>query len=353
MKTDKFLSIFLQESKMFNESEIQFLLETAKTESIREIVLTVLNSVKEKVEALDTTPIDKSRGDIKRLREIEALQNALIQLETIIERSSVEVSPELYKYLKEIMKSVMYLNQYNKQFREAYKDNKTLMILKYQSLIMSIFSATSYLISVMIDFSAGDIEIKDSPKYEQIAPITTLIRFNHDVEHGEFRNTIKQVTLMREHFVEVEVDDDVLLEANDIMSIVIDGIQGLVGNNKKLIDFAYKAAGIVTLLLSLREIFYTYYRAKTKLKDILGNVELFAGASNRGVGTLAKLNTFAQKFVVDAEESSKLARREIESENRNISKEIRNIPQRALQNVEPKEVSDNTTNGNDGFDLGF
>ena len=244
----------------------------------------------------------------------------------------------------------MYLNQYSMQFKEAYRDNKTLLVLKYQSLVMSIFSATSYLISVMIDFSAGDIELKKNPRYEEIAPIRTLKEFNRSVERGEFRSTIKQVTTMREHFNEVELDDDVLLEASDILSVVITGIQGLVGNNRKLIDFAYKAAGIVTLLMSLREIFYMYYRSKTKLKDVLDTVDTFANASSSGMGALAKLNKFAGKFIVDAEESSKLAQRDIESENRTIAKEIKSIPARALQDEEPSQPS---VASDDGFDLGF
>jgi hypothetical protein len=347
--TDKLLYNFLQESEIFSEHEIQTLLETAKTESIKEIVVSVLNAVKEKIENMDTTPIDRSRGDIKRLRELGSLQDAVTQLETLMERSSDIVTPELRSFLKEIVKSIMYLNQYSIQFKDAYRDNKTLLVLKYQSLVMSIFSATSYLISVMIDFSAGDIELKKNPKYEEIAPIRTLKDFNRSVEHGEFRSTIKQVTNMREHFNEVELDNDVLLEANDILNVVIDGIQGLVGNNRKLIDFAYKAAGVITLLMSLREIFYMYYRSKTKLKDVLGTVETFANANMAGVSALSKLNKFSQKFIIDAEESSKLAQRDIEGENRDIAKEIKKIPSRSLKD----EPADNDSPTSNDFDLGF
>jgi hypothetical protein len=347
--TDKLLYNFLQESEIFSEHEIRTLLETAKTESIKEIVVSVLNAVKEKIENMDTTPIDRSRGDIKRLRELGSLQDAVTQLETLMERSSDIVTPELRSFLKEIVKSIMYLNQYSIQFKDAYRDNKTLLVLKYQSLVMSIFSATSYLISVMIDFSAGDIELKKNPKYEEIAPIRTLKDFNRSVEHGEFRSTIKQVTNMREHFNEVELDNDVLLEANDILNVVIDGIQGLVGNNRKLIDFAYKAAGVITLLMSLREIFYMYYRSKTKLKDVLGTIETFANANMAGVSALSKLNKFSQKFIIDAEESSKLAQRDIEGENRDIAKEIKKIPSRSLKD----EPADNDSPTSNDFDLGF
>jgi hypothetical protein len=348
MNTDKLLYEFLNESELFTEGEIRALLETARTESIKEIVLTVLNAVKEKVESMDTTPIDRSRGDIKRLRELGSLQDAVTQLEVMIERSSEIVDADLQRYLKELIKSIMYLNQYSIQFKDAYRDSKTLLILKYQSLVMSIFSATSYLISVMIDFSAGDMELRKNPKYEEIAPITTLIDFNKSVERGEFRSNIKMVATMREYFNEIEVAEETLLEAGDILSVVISGIQGLIGNNRQLIDFAYKAAGIVTLLMSLREIFYMFYRSKTKLKEVLSTVETFADASSTGMGALAKLNKFSQRFIIDAEESTKVARREIESENKDISREIKMIPQKILQDT----PSLNKSSDND-FDLGF
>jgi len=347
MNTDKLLKEFLVESELLNEHEINIILETAKTESVKEIVETVLKAVKEKVEKFDTTPIDRSRGDIKRLREISSLQDAVTQLEVLIERSAKAVTPELQRYLKETIKSIMYLNQYSAQFKDAYRGNKTLLILKYQSLVMSVFSSVSYLISVLVDFSAGDMEIVPNPKYEEIAPITTLIKFNRSVEKGEFRTTIKNVSTMREHYVEFTPDDDVILEANDILSTIITGIQGLIGNNKQFIDFAYKATGIVTLLMSLRETFYMFYRAKTQLKDVLGTVETFASASASGAGSLAKLNKFANHYIIDAEESTKLARRDIESENKMIAHEIKTIPTKSLQDEE------SSSDGDTEFDLDF
>jgi len=347
MNTDRLLEAFLIESDVLTEHEVQFLLETAKTESVKEIVVTVLKAIKEKVEKMDTTPIDRSRGDIKRLRELGSLQEAVTQLEVMIERSAEAVTPELQIYLKQTVKSIMYLNQYSAQFKDAYRGNKTLLILKYQSLVMSIFSSVSYLISVLVDFSAGDMEIVPHPKYQEIAPITTLMEFNRSVEKGEFRNTIKNVTAIREHYVEVEVDDNIILEAGDILSVVIKGIQDMTGNNKKFIDLAYKATGIVTLVLSFREIFYMFYRARTQLKDVLGTVETFANASMGGASSLATLNKFASKFVIDAEESTKIARRDIESENKMITHEIKTIPKKALQDEESSEVI------NGDFDLDF
>ena len=338
MKANEFLREYLVGSDFFTPEEFASLSESTQTQSIKEVAITILNAVKDKVESFDTTPIDRSRGDIKQLREINALQQAITQLETMIERSQEMVSPELQRYLKETVKTILYLNQYSLQFKEAYRDRKTLLILKYQSMIMSVFSSVSYLISVMIDFSSGDLQLKAKPEFEEIAPLRTIMEFNRMVEKGDFRLVLKNVTAMREYFVELDLDKMALLESTEIIGAVIDGLKGIIGNGDKFVEFLYKAAGVITLVFSLREIFYTMFRARTKFQDIVGSVEGFANAPTAGAGLLAKLNNFAGRFVVDAQESSKLARREIEAEDRGIMTDIRMIPKRSLQS-EPSQSS--------------
>ena len=221
MKANEFLKEYLVGSDFFTPEEFASLSESTQTQSIKEVAITILNAVKDKVESFDTTPIDRSRGDIKQLREINALQQAITQLETMIERSQEMVSPELQRYLKETVKTILYLNQYSLQFKEAYRDRKTLLILKYQSMIMSVFSSVSYLISVMIDFSSGDLQLKAKPEFEEIAPLRTIMEFNRMVEKGDFRLVLKNVTAMREYFVELDLDKMALLESTEIISALI------------------------------------------------------------------------------------------------------------------------------------
>jgi len=347
MKANEFLKEFLVGSEFFTPEEFSNLTESTQTESIKEIIMTVLTAVKEKVESFDTTPIDRSRGDIKQMKELVPLQQAITQLETMIERSEEVVSPELQRYLKEIIKSILYLNQYSSQFKEAYRDRKTLLVLKYQSMIMSIFSSVSYLVSVMIDFSAGDMQLRSRPEYEEIAPLKSVIEFNKMVERGDFRIALKDITAMREYFVELDLNKMALLESSEIINAVIEGIKGIIGNSDKFVEFLYKATGVITLVFSLREILYTMFRARTKFQEIVGNVEGFANAPTAGAGLLTRLNNFANRFVVDAEESTRIARREIESEDRGLATDIRMIPRRALQ-AQPSSQPVNNP-----FDLNF
>jgi hypothetical protein len=346
-RASEFLYNYLIENEIVLESEFQILKENTKSETLKEIITTILDTVKEKVETVDTSPADTSRGDVKQLKELDALQSAITRLENLIDRSRERVTPELQSYLKEIIKSIMYLNQYSAQFKEAYKDRKILLILKYQSLILSVFSSVSYLISVMIDFSSGELELVPQPKYEEIAPIRTLIEFNKTVENGTFKTMLKDVTVMREHFPEVPEKYQGILESADILNLVMDGLQSISSNinTKQLIDFLYKAAGIVALIMSLREAFYMFFRTRSKVSDVVSVINSFANTESMGAGTVAKMNTFTDKYQVDAEESTKLAKRDIESENRELSGLVRQLNQG--KNDQPEEKSGET------FDLGF
>ena len=59
-----------------------------------------------------------------------------------------------------VIKAILY-NQYSGVFKEAYRNKKkTVMILKYQSLILSVISSVSYLISANCWFKADNLQLK-------------------------------------------------------------------------------------------------------------------------------------------------------------------------------------------------
>jgi hypothetical protein len=352
-KSRDFMKYYLYESETFNEKELSSMPTDSLNDSIREISRLILGSVTEKMSKIDTSPIDKSKGDIKYLPDLESLQTAITQLEEMVERNEGGYDPKLIRYIKEIERALLNINKYSEEFKEAYRSRKTLLILKYQSLIMSVFSAVSYLISVMVDFSTGDIRLKDTSEYEEVNTLKNIVDFNKSVERGEFKSIIKEISMLREEFVEVSEKHLTVLESYDLSTILMDGIKmfyNSFSDNPKLIDFLYKFAGVVTLLISLREVFYTIFKAKSKFEDVIGHVENFAKSTSGSSSLIGKLNTFSNKYIVDAEESSKMARREIESENRELKTDIQAIPEIAASEPEKseKEVEDL-----DGLGFGF
>lgn len=271
-KSNQVLKDFLVEGKLLTLDEFELLREDTRTDALREIANTILRNVANQMGQVGTAPIDRSFGDIKKLKEITSLQDALTNLEVLVERSETELAqhPELNKYINEIVKAIFNINKHSNVFKDAYRDKKTVLILKYQALVLSIFSAVSYLISVMVDFSSGGVEVKSDIKYEEIAPLKAIMSFNSEVESGSFKRVVDDVNTLKEHFSEF-ADKEPLTESSEILGMVLSGLNTLLNdpNNKELISFLYKAAGIVVLILSLRDVLYSFFRNKTKMTEII------------------------------------------------------------------------------------
>jgi hypothetical protein len=345
-KSNQVLKDFLVEGKLLTLDEFELLREDTRTDALREIANTILRNIANQMDQVGTAPIDRSFGDIKKLKEITSLQDALTNLEVLVERSETELAqhPELNKYINEIVKAIFNINKHSNVFKDAYRDKKTVLILKYQALVLSIFSAVSYLISVMVDFSSGGVEVKSDIKYEEIAPLKAIMSFNSEVESGSFKRVVDDVNTLKEHFSEF-ADKESLTESSEILGMVLSGLNTLLSdpNNKELISFLYKAAGIVVLILSLRDVLYSFFRNKTKMTEIISSIEDFAGVNTSGMGTVNKLDRFSEKYKLDAEEASKMAERDTEAENKQLASKVRTMNRREM----PAYSSE------DEFDIGF
>lgn len=315
--------------ELFNEFGVDYsiLTEEAQTASIREVIISLLDKVENKLNSVDTTVADRSKGDIRSLKELHNIQECITHLETMIERADAAM-PEAKEYIQRIIKSILYLNQHSAVFKEAYRNKKTVLVLKYESIILSIISSVSYLISVLVDFSAGGVALKKAPQLEEIAPLKSLKDFNDSVENKTFKAAVDDVTVIREFFLEIPVEDmSQILEAAEVLPMMINGVKELIGgltNNPKVINIVYKAAGILLLILSLRDVFYQLFRAKTKVSEMTAQLGNFANLNNGG-SVVNKLSAFANKFRTDMESSTDLAKREIEDENRQLGVSVKNI----------------------------
>lgn len=344
--TERLLKSYLLEDCFMSEKEYMTLTEDTKVDSVKEIAVQLLKTIEEKVISVDTTPADRSRGDIKQLRELPAIQDAITQLETLIERSDM-ANPEYTEAVSTIIKSILYINQYSAVFKEAYRNKKTVMILKYQSLILSIVSSLSYLLSVIVDYKADNLQLKvTSQEIMEFAPLKSLKTFIKSVDTGEFKTITRDVNTLREYYLEISVDKmGTILEASDYVDMIIGGVQNIYNQlttgdlSVKITDILYKAIGIITLLFSLRDTLYTLFRMKTRVSDMIGGIQNFANLNNGG-SMLSKLSQFANKFKVDAEYGSDLSKREIEDENRKLLGQVKQVQASSVisRNTEPEDI---------------
>ncbi len=333
---DKLLFGLLEEYGV-SEEEISYLRESAKEEGLRDLLSTVIDNVKSKMN-FDTFLIDRSRGDIKLYRDLEGIQEAISRLEVFISSSVTKVPDKATYYLNRVCKAILYINQYATEFKIAYKDKKTIMILKYQSLIAAIIYTVSYLISALFEVSIDGIKLKENAVIEDITPFKTIEDFCKQVESGELKKYLSDVNTLREMFDEFSGKNIGLTEAGDMISVIKDGIESIYANldqGGRLSGLVYKLLGVVTFILSLREIVYTLFRSRTRFSDVLDTVKTF-GSQTDGGSLLAKVGSFASKFKSDAENASYMANRDIDNENRALLTGVKSLDTVTLPSNTPQ-----------------
>jgi hypothetical protein len=315
------------------ESIFVSLTEEEKTESVKTIIISLLNDIQEKINAVDTVCADRSRGDIKQLRELSIIQDAITQLEALIDRDDSSL-PVYSSAVNTIIKAILYINQYSSVFKDAYRNKKTLMIMKYQSLVLSIISAVTYLTSTILMYDSNGVHIKASDAdIITFPPLVTLSNFIRSVDSGEFRIVSRDINIVREFYLEVPVEKmGNILEATEYTPVILDGIKGVLSSigmdSNKLTNLMYKATGVVVLLLSIRDVFYTLASMKTKVPDMISALQNFVNIGSSG-SALGKVSQFTKKFEVDAENSRDMASREIEDQNRDIVSDIKTLKSNA------------------------
>jgi len=334
-KTNKFLESYLTEDCGMDHDEYEALLEDTKSDSIKEIANQLLLAVEEKLSGIDTSIADRSRGDIKQLRELPTIQDSLTRLESLLERSD-SPKTEYSIAVNTVIKSILYINQYSAAFKDAYRNKKTVMIMRYQSLILAIISSLSYIVAALVESKNGMISLKDSEaELLEYSPLKSLSKFAKSVESGEFKKIVGDVDVLRENFLEVPVEKmSLVLEATEYLPMIVDGIRNMYNNlasDGKVVGLLYKAVGVLVTLFSLRDAFYSLFRMKTKVADMINQLQVFASSGSGSGNSLNKLSQFASKFMADAESGSDLAKRDIEAEDRKIASSVRKIQASALE----------------------
>ena len=339
--SDQILYTFLVESKECSEREFKNLNEDVKIESIRVVAQDLMKAIIETSHNVDTAPIDQSRGDIKSFRALQDIQTAINQLEAILERSKDFAALPLAKeYISTIIKALFNLNQYSVTFKDAYRNKKTLLILRYQSVLMSVISAVSYLFSSIVDFSNNNVSVRENVRLEETSALRTLTQFNQSCASGELKIIVNDVNRLREFYNEVPSDKmGELLEAGDVFSVVIDSVKNFyrnLDNGGKVTNLVYKSVGAIVGLIAIREIFAAISRSRYSIQELLNNIKSFV---NLSTSSLPKLLQFSSKYRADAEENSKIAQRDVIANNKEIITNLKTVPERITMQLPGTELN--------------
>ena len=326
--TDNFSSTYLRnialrsfflESANIGEQEYSNLSEEFKIDTVKQIAIQILSEIGEKSKNIDTTEIDKSRGNIKNLQSLEIIQAGTQKL---VELSNTEEGTgDLKEALEIIVNTIQNLSRFAPQYMEAYRSKKTLMILKYQSIVMAVISAISYLISDCVEASpSGDVQLKKNYQISDITPLNWLKKYASSI--SDIVNESIAVNNIRKYFNEYNAEQlSTIYEASNIISLLntgINNINDMLKGNTKLSGVFYKFASVIMLILSLRDIFYTIYAYKTPIKDFVNNIKGFVDLGKSSLGQVANFLGFNRKASQTAKSADSRVESEINSENKQI-----------------------------------
>ena len=223
---------------------------------------------------------------------------------------------------------------------------KTVLVLKYQSIVLAICEAVNYMSSKVFNLTNRVVEFNNNAELEDTTALKTLIDFNKSVLTSDFGKSVRDVNMMREFYVEIDSQTmRTILEAGDIMETIMNGVSNIYRNldqGGKTTNLIYKAAGIITSLLSVREIFYAISKSRFKIQEMFDSLKMFATVGLPGTASsmFNKLLQFSNRFVPDVEENTKVAAREVVSQDSDISKEIKSIAAAPVQLNKPDDIDE-------------
>lgn len=332
IKLDELLYDFLVEESGMPTGEFRLLTEEVKAETVIHIANDVLQSLQKKINDINTFSIDKTRGDIKNFNDLSVIQDVITKLTGLSTSFEGVLDPNVLYYLKEITKAIYNLNKYANYYKDAYRSKKTIMIMSYQSVILSIISVLSYLVSALIDFKdPTQLKLKQNVKVEEILPMKSIIEYNKMINNGSYDTAIRDVSYLREFYTEYSVSElSTIYEAVDIISMINNGISAFSNaiSNKKITGVLFKALGIVMLILSFRDIFYTLSNSRTQIVEKLNGLKTFLNPTEmlRSNTAATRFITFNNKNAADAVYTSDAAKKEISDENKEIIIDAKNAP---------------------------
>ena len=320
-RSDKLITKYLIENGM-DFRHVELLTESNKTAAASEVASSILNNVSEKINKIDLVQIFRSKGDVKNYANLPELQEAIQTLETLANEYKLS---ELKIYVEKVVQAMVNLNKLANDYKDAFRNKKVLLMTHYAGILQSIIACTAYLISVSCDVTMGGaINPKGTIKIDNVLYFTAIDNFNTQVSNNTFRNITRDVSVMRECYSELSVEElHMITEADDMIGTLINGAKDLYDKLKSSVDgngmlsrLIYKASGIIMLILSLRDSFYTTFRMSTDLQEIINYIGGFV--KSQMVGSGSKINNFSRMFATEVEAASDDAENDIRDEDRAV-----------------------------------
>lgn len=324
--------------KFINDNSINnthnLLIEATQTQLTDVVLDKLFELTVGKYSKIDFSDIERSRGDITKIKYYNNLRDCidvLLDIHTTTDKipGALVVSTALSNFLV-----------YKKQFEHAFRVKNTPAIMIYNTFMYCIMEATSYLIATSIDF------VKDGDTYKvnvytdskQSMMINQLVRFNKIIDDGTLLKFIGETE---------KAAQDTIQEASFATDLINKGVGSAISkglnfvkahpNIKKGALVVGATAGILwlsTIIVPLiREVIYLIYKTRQKISDaariqaefLEANIEILKkdGADEKIIARQEKhvkiFLAIARVFSLESDKAQRDAKKEIQDDKVDVS----------------------------------
>ena len=340
-------------NKIHTAEEYDSLTESAQTETVKTVVSELMKTIKDNLRSVDSAKIDKTRGDIRQLEFLDDLQTTINTLSDLYSEDYGDSAVKAKEILNTVIDSIKYLNKYAGVYKEAYREKKSVLIMQYRTMLVAIIQTVSYLVSMSVDFSSiSGIDLSRMVELvKEIPAIKALKQYVSFAKNDNMKLVMESVNFIRNYYTEYSPRELLTIyEASDILSMISTGFNNFINKlsdkSGSLNNVIYKAAVVLAMLYSIRDIVYSLNVSSIKFGDHINNIKSFSALIGNKIkikrSMIDSMKTFNKKVANDAEFNIAITDDKVEESNREIKNAVReNIKKQSeIIDVTPIEKSD-------------
>jgi hypothetical protein len=261
-----------------------------------DLINSVVDSIKEKSNNIKMEEIEKTKGDISRIKNFEDIKDSVRFLTKLynIENNAPDIIPNLNQAL-------INLDKYKKEFQEAYRQDNFLLKTYYESVVFSLIFSITYLVTNAI-------------KYKQDKAGNLIMSFEDDLEKGTDTNyTFNSVRKFNKYI------EDGKFEKFTNKSLDNENFFAAVGAGLSIIILTF------FFVWTIRQIIYFVYFTRAKVSDYLNSIANYVELNKESISSdddakekqaklASKLRDVADKIDVQKRKGNAEAKKEIEDD---------------------------------------
>ena len=166
------------------------------------LVAAMYKSASEKYSMIDFGDIPESKGDIDRIKKIDEIEDTIKTIEEIMSKTSSGV---ILSEIETIKKAMSILRSYKREFTMGFIQDKAMVVMTYNSIVLSIYAQLDYCMKVVIDYittpnATIDNSRKSFSNSQTNVIIDNLNKFNQSANNGELSKFFDSV-LTKDNFI--------------------------------------------------------------------------------------------------------------------------------------------------------